>query len=183
MAPAVGPDPSSLACPSCRQTITTRLDYETTTKTHIMAGLLCCFMYVSSGDVSQICLRWTQLPTFQSYLNVAYFLQMLALCVGAVRHGFVQECESLLSELWRFYRHVQGLGSRHQCTRSTHTNLFLIHTFGVWYTTNVRLKHTQNCTSLYTKKIYIHNITSASSTYICRHRKINNRVFAFENTR
>lgn len=44
VAPAVGPDPSSLQCPSCRQMITTRLDYETTTKTHIMAALLCCFM-------------------------------------------------------------------------------------------------------------------------------------------
>uniref|UniRef100_A0A1L8E2T6 Putative membrane-associated motif in lps-induced tumor necrosis factor alpha factor n=1 Tax=Nyssomyia neivai TaxID=330878 RepID=A0A1L8E2T6_9DIPT len=42
--PPVGPDPSTIICPSCRQQVITRLDYETTTKTHIMAALLCAFV-------------------------------------------------------------------------------------------------------------------------------------------
>ncbi|XP_055591747.1 lipopolysaccharide-induced tumor necrosis factor-alpha factor homolog [Uranotaenia lowii] len=43
-APNVGPDPASISCPSCNKHIITRLDYETSTKTHIMAGLLCLFI-------------------------------------------------------------------------------------------------------------------------------------------
>lgn len=43
-APQVGPDPASITCPSCQKHIVTRLDYETSTKTHIFAGLLCLFM-------------------------------------------------------------------------------------------------------------------------------------------
>lgn len=42
--PNVGPNPSSILCPSCRQHVVTRMDYETSTKTHLMAGLLCAFM-------------------------------------------------------------------------------------------------------------------------------------------
>ncbi len=42
--PNVGPNPSSILCPSCRQQVVTRMDYETSTKTHLMAGLLCAFM-------------------------------------------------------------------------------------------------------------------------------------------
>ncbi|XP_055686903.1 lipopolysaccharide-induced tumor necrosis factor-alpha factor homolog [Lutzomyia longipalpis] len=42
--PPVGPDPSTIVCPSCRQQVITRLDYETTTKTHIMAAILCAFV-------------------------------------------------------------------------------------------------------------------------------------------
>lgn len=43
-APQVGPDPASISCPSCQKHVITRLDYETSTKTHIMAGLLCLFI-------------------------------------------------------------------------------------------------------------------------------------------
>ncbi|XP_058455204.1 lipopolysaccharide-induced tumor necrosis factor-alpha factor homolog [Malaya genurostris] len=40
----VGPDPTTLTCPSCRATIVTRLEYETTTRTHVCAALLCLFI-------------------------------------------------------------------------------------------------------------------------------------------
>jgi lipopolysaccharide-induced tumor necrosis factor-alpha factor len=39
----VGPDPTTITCPSCRTTVVTAMDYESTTKTHIIAGLLCLF--------------------------------------------------------------------------------------------------------------------------------------------
>ncbi|XP_040171756.1 lipopolysaccharide-induced tumor necrosis factor-alpha factor homolog [Anopheles arabiensis] len=42
--PNVGPDPTTIICPSCRATVVTRLEYETTTKTHLCAGLLCLFL-------------------------------------------------------------------------------------------------------------------------------------------
>ncbi|XP_065093561.1 lipopolysaccharide-induced tumor necrosis factor-alpha factor homolog [Ochlerotatus camptorhynchus] len=42
--PQVGPDPTTMTCPSCRATMVTRLEYETTTKTHICAALLCLFI-------------------------------------------------------------------------------------------------------------------------------------------
>lgn len=43
MAPVVGPEPSTVTCPSCRSQVITRMEFESTTKTHIMAGLLCLF--------------------------------------------------------------------------------------------------------------------------------------------
>lgn len=39
--PAFGPDPMSIQCPSCRQLVNTRIDFESSTKTHLMAALLC----------------------------------------------------------------------------------------------------------------------------------------------
>ncbi|XP_062551737.1 lipopolysaccharide-induced tumor necrosis factor-alpha factor homolog [Armigeres subalbatus] len=42
--PNVGPDPTTMVCPSCRATIVTRLEYETTTKTHLCAAVLCLFI-------------------------------------------------------------------------------------------------------------------------------------------
>lgn len=39
--PQVGPEPTNMTCPSCRQLITTNLDYEATTKTHLSAVILC----------------------------------------------------------------------------------------------------------------------------------------------
>ncbi|XP_052866973.1 lipopolysaccharide-induced tumor necrosis factor-alpha factor homolog [Anopheles cruzii] len=42
--PQVGPDPTTIICPSCRATVVTRMEYETTTKTHLCAGLLCLFL-------------------------------------------------------------------------------------------------------------------------------------------
>ncbi|EDS42499.1 conserved hypothetical protein [Culex quinquefasciatus] len=45
-APAVGPDSTTLICPSCRAQIRTRVDHNSTTKTHIIAILLfvfCCW--------------------------------------------------------------------------------------------------------------------------------------------
>lgn len=51
MTPQVGPDPQMLTCPSCRQTTVSKMDYESSTRTHVMAGLcflfgcwLCCWM-------------------------------------------------------------------------------------------------------------------------------------------
>ena len=41
--PQVGPDPSMMTCPSCRQTVVTRMEYEPSTRTHVMAGLCCLF--------------------------------------------------------------------------------------------------------------------------------------------
>lgn len=37
----VGPDPSMVCCPSCRQTVVSRMEYESSTRTHVAAGLLC----------------------------------------------------------------------------------------------------------------------------------------------
>uniref|UniRef100_A0AAG5DXW5 LITAF domain-containing protein n=1 Tax=Anopheles atroparvus TaxID=41427 RepID=A0AAG5DXW5_ANOAO len=42
--PQVGPDPAAMVCPSCTKHVVTRLDYESSTKTHIAAGLLCLFI-------------------------------------------------------------------------------------------------------------------------------------------
>ncbi|XP_049865433.1 lipopolysaccharide-induced tumor necrosis factor-alpha factor homolog [Pectinophora gossypiella] len=41
---AVGPQPSTLVCPSCRATVQTRVDRKATTKTHIIALVLCLFL-------------------------------------------------------------------------------------------------------------------------------------------
>ncbi|XP_070506893.1 lipopolysaccharide-induced tumor necrosis factor-alpha factor homolog [Chironomus tepperi] len=40
-----GPDPKVITCPSCGQMVTTRIDYESSTKTHLMAGLLCLLIW------------------------------------------------------------------------------------------------------------------------------------------
>lgn len=41
--PAVGPDPTMVCCPSCRQTVVSRMEYENSTRTHVAAGLCCIF--------------------------------------------------------------------------------------------------------------------------------------------
>ncbi|XP_026746530.1 lipopolysaccharide-induced tumor necrosis factor-alpha factor homolog isoform X1 [Trichoplusia ni] len=41
---AVGPEPSQITCPSCRATIVTRVERKATTKTHVIAVLLCLFL-------------------------------------------------------------------------------------------------------------------------------------------
>lgn len=41
--PPLGPEPARIVCPSCRANITTRLEYETTTKTHMMCVIMCIF--------------------------------------------------------------------------------------------------------------------------------------------
>lgn len=41
--PQVGPDPQMLTCPSCRATIVTKMEYQSSTRTHVMAGLCCLF--------------------------------------------------------------------------------------------------------------------------------------------
>ncbi|CAH0397309.1 unnamed protein product [Chilo suppressalis] len=41
---AVGPKPSQVTCPSCRATIVTRVDHKATTKTHVIALILCLFL-------------------------------------------------------------------------------------------------------------------------------------------
>lgn len=40
-----GFDPLQLTCPSCRNPVTTRVDYEPSTKTHLMAGLMCLLFW------------------------------------------------------------------------------------------------------------------------------------------
>ncbi|XP_065081141.1 lipopolysaccharide-induced tumor necrosis factor-alpha factor homolog [Ochlerotatus camptorhynchus] len=45
-APAVGPESTTLICPSCRAQVRTRVEHNSTTKTHIIALLLfifCCW--------------------------------------------------------------------------------------------------------------------------------------------
>ncbi|XP_037716620.1 lipopolysaccharide-induced tumor necrosis factor-alpha factor homolog [Drosophila subpulchrella] len=44
MSPAVGPKPCTLFCPNCSQRVTTRVKSKSTTKTHILALILCCLM-------------------------------------------------------------------------------------------------------------------------------------------
>ncbi|XP_067005105.2 lipopolysaccharide-induced tumor necrosis factor-alpha factor homolog [Anabrus simplex] len=39
--PPLGPDPSNVQCPSCHAQIQTRVQYETSTRTHLIALLLC----------------------------------------------------------------------------------------------------------------------------------------------
>ncbi|CAO1323454.1 unnamed protein product [Diamesa serratosioi] len=41
---AVGPDSTRTTCPSCHATIATRVEHEASSKTHIIAGLLCLFI-------------------------------------------------------------------------------------------------------------------------------------------
>lgn len=43
--PGFGPDPAQITCPSCGQVIVTKIDYESSTKTHLMAGLLCLLVW------------------------------------------------------------------------------------------------------------------------------------------
>lgn len=40
----VGPNPSRITCPSCHAQVTTRMNYEATTRTHLMALFLCLFL-------------------------------------------------------------------------------------------------------------------------------------------
>lgn len=42
---AFGPDPMCLTCPSCQKPITSQIDYESSTKTHLMAGLICLLFW------------------------------------------------------------------------------------------------------------------------------------------
>ncbi|XP_028028560.1 lipopolysaccharide-induced tumor necrosis factor-alpha factor homolog [Bombyx mandarina] len=41
-APQMGPKPARYTCPSCKASITTRVEYVSATKTHLCALLLCC---------------------------------------------------------------------------------------------------------------------------------------------
>lgn len=43
---AVGPDSTRTTCPSCHAAIATRVDHESSAKTHIIAGLLCLFVRI-----------------------------------------------------------------------------------------------------------------------------------------
>lgn len=43
-APPVGPEPTRVTCPSCRAEVLTSLKHEPTTKTHLMALCLFCFV-------------------------------------------------------------------------------------------------------------------------------------------
>ena len=40
-----GPDPTPITCPSCLQPNVTRIAYESSTKTHLMAGLMCLLFW------------------------------------------------------------------------------------------------------------------------------------------
>lgn len=39
----VGSNPFILTCPQCQNTVTTSIDYESSTRTHVAAALLCIF--------------------------------------------------------------------------------------------------------------------------------------------
>lgn len=39
--PIVGPSPSNITCPSCQKNVVTRMEYETSSKTHLCACILC----------------------------------------------------------------------------------------------------------------------------------------------
>lgn len=41
MHPLLGPKPTAVTCRACNQQIVTRVDYTTSMKTHLLAGLLC----------------------------------------------------------------------------------------------------------------------------------------------
>ena len=40
-----GPDPKVITCPSCGKLVTTRIDYESSSKTHLMAVILCLLIW------------------------------------------------------------------------------------------------------------------------------------------
>lgn len=40
----VGPDPTRIQCPSCKSDVVTKVTHKATTKTHLMAVLLCVFL-------------------------------------------------------------------------------------------------------------------------------------------
>ncbi|XP_031636269.1 lipopolysaccharide-induced tumor necrosis factor-alpha factor homolog [Contarinia nasturtii] len=42
--PAVGPEPSRVTCPSCHASIMTKVQTESSSRTHILALLLCLFL-------------------------------------------------------------------------------------------------------------------------------------------
>lgn len=44
--PQVGPNPSMIVCPSCKHNVMTRLEYESTIRTHLIAAALCLLGYV-----------------------------------------------------------------------------------------------------------------------------------------
>lgn len=44
--PAVGPTPTLIVCPSCHQSVQTKLEYEPSTRTHLFALGLCLLQYV-----------------------------------------------------------------------------------------------------------------------------------------
>lgn len=64
--PPVGPEPCRISCPSCRANITTSLRHESTTKTHVVALLLCLFGYANW-------LLLHILHEFDTNLNVHFF--------------------------------------------------------------------------------------------------------------
>nr|NP_001097421.2 uncharacterized protein Dmel_CG42566, isoform A [Drosophila melanogaster]NP_001286740.1 uncharacterized protein Dmel_CG42566, isoform B [Drosophila melanogaster]ABV53888.2 uncharacterized protein Dmel_CG42566, isoform A [Drosophila melanogaster]AHN56535.1 uncharacterized protein Dmel_CG42566, isoform B [Drosophila melanogaster] len=41
MSTSVGPEPCIVVCPSCRQQVTTRVEPKATTKTHLIALIMC----------------------------------------------------------------------------------------------------------------------------------------------
>lgn len=47
----LGPDSQGMICPSCHHQISTRVETKATTKTHLMALLLCLFLYVKQLDL------------------------------------------------------------------------------------------------------------------------------------
>lgn len=90
MSTTVGPTPSNVICPNCRQQVTTRTEPKATTKTHLIALLLCCFWWEQqSVKIISITLISSLPPQ----------LQLLALRPGAVLHGLCSQHGALLSLL------------------------------------------------------------------------------------
>lgn len=93
MSTTVGPTPSNVICPNCRQQVTTRTEPKATTKTHLIALLLCCFWWEDQGDSDLYNSHY--LPPLPSPSH----LQLLALRPGPVLHGLCSQHGALLSLL------------------------------------------------------------------------------------
>ncbi|XP_045459707.1 uncharacterized protein LOC123670244 isoform X2 [Melitaea cinxia] len=48
--PLVGPEPTTLICPSCKASVTTRVDHKATTRTHLVALILCVLLVLGVAD-------------------------------------------------------------------------------------------------------------------------------------
>lgn len=75
--PAVGPTPTLVVCPSCRQSVQTRLEYEPTTRTHLFALGLCLLQYVFSLPIY----------SFEFYFNCKFFPG--AICVAVFHIAWI----------------------------------------------------------------------------------------------
>ncbi|KAL7044516.1 hypothetical protein ACKWTF_001932 [Chironomus riparius] len=77
-----GPDPKIITCPSCGKLVTTRIDYESSSKTHLMAGLLClliwpCFWLPYAIDSCKNASMFKCLFNINKFQNFNYLINIL----------------------------------------------------------------------------------------------------------